>query len=495
MASRRPSINERLPLQPRAKNTTTTTTNPNFTTTTDRPARPGRYVEMKDSWNHGDDRRDRGRVDRGVRRSPSPSRDRKFNDRRPSPVRVSRDSKDRTPAKSRPIAQSDRPRDRSPERRRRILRSPVRDPRDDVRERNRGRELLDTRGSEKPKRSITHNSPSSVKRRKSRSPSPRGHKKSRREASRSPSRLEHRPAPSSKADKKRRPLSPILPRRDSPDRRPSDIRTEGKPRNRDSEAFDRRDRSRSPRRDRREPFPKSHNTRREGSPPRQSQKPRDRSPYNKYKDDRAKEQNRERSPIEKPRGKDQKRERSPIAGRRSPSFDRFGPPNRSRQPSPRGPRFNKDQRGGKSPRDRGGRRGSRDDLSRDDFRPGKGKAKSGKPSFPAASGANSIEVKGKRASTSSATPAASGANSIEVKSDKMNGRGNYYGHGYNNPMQAAFPLKPQYNQGPPLDPRQYSQSPQHQMTPNSHYSGSPQAQSPYSAGRGNYGQQQFSPQP
>ncbi|KAH7310319.1 hypothetical protein BKA65DRAFT_165581 [Rhexocercosporidium sp. MPI-PUGE-AT-0058] len=497
MASRRPSITESFPLQPRPENPDPNpNSNSNSNSTTDGPARPGRHVEMKDSWSHGDDRRDRGRVDRGVRRSPSPSRDRKFNhDRRPSPARDSRDSKDRTPAKSRSIAQSDRPRDRTPERRRRPSRSPVRDLRDDVRERNRGRELLDTRGPEKPKRSITHTSPSSVKRRKSRSPSPpRGHKKSRREVSRSPSRLEHRPRPHSKADKKRRPVSPIPPRRDSPDRRPSDIRTEGKQRNRESGAFDRRGRSSSPRRDKREPFPKSNNTRRERSPPRQSQKPRDRSPFNKYKDDRAREQKRERSPVEKPRGKEQKRERSLIAGRRSPSFDRSGPPNRSRQPSPRGPKFNKDQRGGKSPRERGGRRGSRDDFHREEHRPGKGKPKPGKPSFPAASGANSIEVKGVRAS--SASTAASGANSIEVKSDKMNGRGNYYGHGYNaNPMQAAFPLKPQYNQGPPVDPRQYSQSPQHQMTPNSHYSGSPQAQSPYSAGRGNYGQQQFSPQP
>ncbi|KAH7374156.1 hypothetical protein BKA64DRAFT_586495 [Cadophora sp. MPI-SDFR-AT-0126] len=451
---------------------------------------------MIDTWSHGDDRRDRGRVDRGVRRSPSPSRDRKFNhDRRRSPRRESRESKDRTPTKSRSTAQSDRHRDRSPEHRRRASRSPIRDSRDEVRERNRGRELLDTREPDKPKRSITHRSPSSVKRRKTRSPSPRGHKKSRREGSRSPSRSEHRSGPPSKSDKKRRPLSPIPPRRDSPDRRPYDIRNDSKQRHRDSGAFDRRGRSLSPRRDRREPFSKSDNTRRERSPTRQSQKQRDRSPFNKHKDERVKEPKRDRSPIEKPRGKDQKREPSP--GRRSPSFDRFGPPNRPRQQSPRGPRFPKDQRGGKSPRgDKSGRRSSRDDFPRDDFRPGKGKAKSGKPPFPTASGANSIEVKGTRTSASTASTAASGANSIEVKSDKMNGRGNFYGHGYNaNPMQAAFPLKPQYQQGPPVDPRQYSQSPQHQMTPNSHYSGSPQAQSPYSAGRGNYGHQQFSPQP
>jgi CTD kinase subunit alpha len=92
----------------------------------------------------------------------------------------------------------------------------------------------------------------------------------------------------------------------------------------------------------------------------------------------------------------------------------------------------------------------------------------------------------------------SGANSIEIN---MSGRGNF-GHqsGYHNPnqqMQAAFPLKPQFNQGPrpQIDTRQYSQSPQH-ISPTSSYHGSPQAQSPYSAGRTSWGPQQpqFSPQ-
>ncbi|KAI9744258.1 MAG: kinase subunit of RNA polymerase II carboxy-terminal domain kinase I [Claussenomyces sp. TS43310] len=81
----------------------------------------------------------------------------------------------------------------------------------------------------------------------------------------------------------------------------------------------------------------------------------------------------------------------------------------------------------------------------------------------------------------------------------MSGRGSYGPHhGYhpNQQMQAAFPLKPQYNQGPPqhMESRQYSQSPQH-MTPNISYHNSPQAQSPYSAGRGGWEQQpQYSPQ-
>ncbi|KAJ5050974.1 uncharacterized protein L3040_002841 [Drepanopeziza brunnea f. sp. 'multigermtubi'] len=454
-----------------------------------KPARRGRYVDMKDSWSHGDDRRDRGRVDRGVRRSPSRDRSSKFNDRRPSPAR---DSKDRPP-KSRPATQSERPpRDRSPERRRRS-RSPLRDSREEVRERNRGRELLDTRGSDKPKRSSTHHSPSSsVKRRKTRSPSPpRTHKKSRRDTSRSPSRLD-------RGSEKRRPkYSPGPARRRSPDRKPSNLHREGKSKySRDPGTFDRRGRSPSPRRERREALSKSEVLpRRERTPTRQSHRSRDRSPFNKYK---GKEPKRERSPFDRPRGKEQKRGRSPIPGRRSPGFDRSGPANhsRSRQPSPQGPKFARER--GKSPReDRGGgsRRGSRDEHPRDDYRAGKGKPKSGRPSFPSASGANSIDLKGKGARNSTPTPAAaSGANSIEVKSDKMYGRGGFQGQqGYNqNPMQAAFPLKPQYNPGPHVDPR-YSQSPQPHMTPNS-YQGSPQ-HSPYGAGRGNYvGQSQFSPQ-
>jgi hypothetical protein len=154
---------------------------------------------MKDSWSHGDDRRDRGRVDRGVtrpRRSRSPPPRRSEGDR---------DSKgrDQSVVKSRPISDNDRPRERSPDRRRRPSRSPLRESGEEVRERNRGRELLDTRGSDKPKRS-THHTPSG-KRRKSRSPSPSRshHKKSRRDPSRSPERLADS-ASSSRREKKRR---------------------------------------------------------------------------------------------------------------------------------------------------------------------------------------------------------------------------------------------------------------------------------------------------
>lgn len=447
---------------------------------------PARYVAMKDSWISGDDRRDRGRVDRvdrGVtsqRRSRSPTARRHESDREPK----SRE-RDRSPRSSRPIAHHERVRDdRSTheQNRRRTSRSPRRDPIEVVREKNRGRELLlDTRGHEKSKRSTTHPSPSSSKRRKTRSPSPprSHHKKPRRATSRSPPRPDR---DSSRSERRHRDLSPPPPRRRSPERSSINIRGEGKANNRDSGLFDRRGRSPSPRHDRadrtdfnRQRSPPRRDTRRDRSPPAHFQKPRERSPYNKSRD------------------QERKRDQSLHNGRHSPEADRYEPANRSRQPSPRAPRGPKPPRGHSPKRDRGGRQPP-PPSSKDDHRPGKPKppSKGGKPSLSAASGANSIEVKGARPPA-----AASGANSIEVKSDKMAGRGFYGGQqGYNphQQMQAAFPLKPQYNQGPQVDPRQYSQSPQH-MTPNS-YHGSPQAQSPYSAGRGNWnGQQQYSPQP
>ncbi len=428
---------------------------------------PARYVAMKDSWIHGDDRRERGRVDRGVIR---PRRSRSPTPRRPDGDRESK-TRERSPGTSRPISQhTERTRDRSHERRRRPSRSPFRDSREQVRERNRGRELLDTRDSDKPKRSGTHRSRSLAKRRKSRSLSPprSHHRKSRRGTSRSPSRLEGRSSTSSRLDKKRDTFSPLPSRRRSPERRPVDIRPEERPRRRDSSIFEKRGRSRSPKHIRHGSSRSGIHSQRERSPARPSQKPRQRSPFEK--------------PREKEREKDRKREQSPIRGRRSPEIDRYEPNNRSRQPSPRGPHSG--SRGSSPKRDRGGR------PPRDEYRPGKPpQPKGGRPSVVAASGANSIEVKASRS-----PGAASGANSIEVKSEKMNGRGYYPQPGYNpnQQMQAAFPLKPQYNQGPPVDPRQYSQSPQ--MTPGS-YHGSP-VQSPYSAGRGGWGgQQQYSPQP
>jgi len=451
---------------------------------------PARYVAaMKDSWS-SDDRRDRGRVDRGVhrqRRSRSPTARRHESDRE------SREIKGRDRSKSRSIAHHERStRDRSHERRRRTSRSPRRDPVEAVREKNRGRELLlDTRGSDKSKRSTTHPSPSPGKRRKSRSPSPprSQHKRSRRVKSQSPP-----PYPeggSSRPDRRHRAPSPLPPRRRSPerpersDRRSIDIRGEGKSKHhRDSGAFERRGRSPSPRQDR----PERHDyNRRSSASHRDHDSRRNRSPPPPAHFHKS----RERSPYNKPKDKERKRDQSPKTGRQSPEVDRYEPDNRSRQQSPGAPRGPRVSRGNSPKRDRGGRPPP-PSSSRDEYRPGKPKppAKGGKPTPYAASGANSIEVKGARSA------AASGANSVEVKSDKMAGRG-YYQQGYNNPhnqMQAAFPLKPQYNQGPQVDPR-YSQSPQHHMTPNS-YHGSPQAQSPYGAGRGNWnGQQQFSPPP
>ncbi|PMD37592.1 Pkinase-domain-containing protein [Hyaloscypha variabilis F] len=439
---------------------------------------PGRYVAMIDSWSQGDDRRDRGRVDRGVtrpRRSRSPASRRPESDREPK-------ARQRSPTKSRPLSQhgGDRPRERSRDRRRRQSRSPLRDSREEVRERNRGRELLDTRGSDRSKRSTHHSPSSSGKRRKSRSPSPprSHHKKSRRATSRSPSRLDVGSVTSSRPDKKRRTLSPLPPpsRKRSPERRSSDIRGEAKSRHRrDSGTFERRGRSPSPKhgenssRRNVSEHRYEHSSKHNRSPPRQAQKPRPRSPF------------------EKSRNQAQRRGHSPHIDRRSPDIDRYEPSNRSRQQSPRAPRSSNQSRGHSPKRDGAGRPPPRDEYRRDSTP----QPRNGQQVSSAASGPNSIEVKSARAS-------ASGANSIEVKSEKMAGRGYYAGQqGYhpNNQMQAAFPLKPQYNQGPQVDPRQYSQSPQHHMTPNS-YHGSPQAQSPYSAGRGNWGgQQQYSPQP
>ncbi|KAF8861268.1 Pkinase-domain-containing protein [Acephala macrosclerotiorum] len=438
---------------------------------------PSRYVAMKDSWSHGDDRRERGRVDRGVtrtRRSRSPTSRRPDSDREPK-------ARDRSPLKSRPAQHTERPRDRSHERRRRRdSRSPLRDSREEVRERNRGRELLDTRGSDKPKRSTTHHSPSSAKRRKSRSPSPprSHHKKSKRGTSRSPSRLEGSVRSASRQDKKRRTPSPTPSRRPSLERRPIDSRTENRSEgkhkhHRESGVLESRGRSSSPKHDR-------HYSSRQGSSrPYDDNTRHARSPTRQVKE-------RARSPLEKSRGKEreQKRPRSPRSRQKSPEIDRYEPSNRSRQQSPGAPRGPKGGRGQSPNRERESR------PSRDEYRPGKPKSKGGKGSFPTASGANSIEVKNSRQSA-----AASGANSIEVKSDKMyrGFHGGQQGYNPNNQMQAAFPLKPQYNQGQPQqnDPR-FSQSPQH-LTPNS-YHGSPQAQSPYSAGRGSWGGPQYSPQ-
>ncbi|RDL36420.1 uncharacterized protein BP5553_05772 [Venustampulla echinocandica] len=455
---------------------------------------PGRarYVAMKDSWSHGDDRRDRGRVDRGVtrpRRSRSPTSRRHESEREPN-------GRDRSPVKARAIS-NHHGRPHEPERRRRTSQSPRRDSGEAVRERNRGRELLDTQGSDKPKRSSTHHSPSSSKRRKSRTPSPSRshHKKSRRDISRSPSRSERallRP------EKRRRTLSPLPPRKRSTERKPSDIRSEGRSKHhRDSTEFDRRGRSPSPKLDRRERYDRQEKHRgdrherrdrhdkleKEGFSHRTSAPHHDSGLRGNKSPVEHSQRIRERSPLERPKEKDRKKDQSPQAGRPSLDVDRYEPPKRTRQQSPRAPRSPKVPRGHSPSRER------RDKPPRDEYRPAKPHHKGDRPSPSAASGANNIEITATRRSST-----ASVSNSTEVKPEKMADRG-YYGsqHGYNphQQMQAAFPLKPQYNQGPPIDPRQYSQSPQHHMTPNS-YQGSPQAHSPYSAGRGGWNQQ-YSP--
>lgn len=413
-----------------------------------------RYVAMKDSWGNGDDRRDRGRVDRGVTRLRR-SRSRSPPPRRPESVREPK-GRDRSPIASRVILDHDRPRERSPDRRRRASRSPLRDSREEVRERNRGRELLDTRGSDKPKRTSRH-SPSSGKRRKSRSVSPirDHHKKSRRPSSRSPPRFAS--STSSRHEKKRRTISPLSPRRHSLERKHSDSRGENRHRHhRESGFSSRRGRSPSPGHDRHEPY--------QSRPRHRSNSKPDRSPQ--------RSSGRPHKPRERSRSKERgrKREHSPRRGHRSDIESE----SHSRQQSPRASRESKAHRGSSPPRHRGDR------APRNDYRLGKPRRRS-------------------HSTDRRSSIAGSGANSAEAESEKMAGRGGYYGapHGYHpaQQMQAAFPLKQQYNQGAP-DPRQYSQSPQHHMTPNSYHS-SPQAHSPYHPGRSNWNNQppqQYSPQ-
>lgn len=432
-----------------------------------------RHVAMKDSRSHVNDRRDRGRVDRrvaGSRVSLSPTSHRQ-GDRTAAKIR------DHSPLKfdSAPHY-SEKSRERSYERRRRNSRSPHRDPRELVRERNRGRELLDTQSSHKHRKSNTHPSPPSGKRRRtSRTPSPsRSHTtKPKRGISRSP-RFEGRFGANSQ-DRQRKEISPTPPRKRSFDRSTDIIDSKSK-RHRASAFVDKFGRSPSPRptshRDtyhRFEPSPKRARTLN-----RKSHKPRDRSPVETYK------------------SKGHRREEKEIPRGRSPEHDTS---NYSRHVSPRAPRGPKNYRGGHSPRREGrGGRVSRDE-SRSIDKSGNSVIERGR-SF-GGHRDNSIEIKSSR---TPAAASASGVNSIEVRTDKMAGRG-YYGsqHGYNphHQMQAAFPLKPQFNQGPQqIDPRQYSQSPQHHLTPGS-YHGSP-ALSPYPASRGNWGghtPHQYSPPP
>lgn len=425
---------------------------------------PTRYVAMKSSWSHGEDRRERERERDRFDRGSNHSR----RSRSPGPRRLEDDKAHDRSSKSRPISRHDRSHDRSQERRRRSSRSPLRQSREreEVRERNRGRELLEPRGSDKAKRSSYH-SPSSSKRRRSRSISPdrSHHRRSRRSSFRSPSRPEKEYS-SSKHDRRPRANSPPSKRRIQKSNSP-EIRVETKSKvNEESRKpelrrFEPRERSASAGGDYIHPSGRNSVAGREVE---SSSRNRDRSP--RRSPERA-SRRRDTSPFISSRnpGKRERyrhRSRSPID--RPERADRFDPSDRSRHSSPRESRGSRGPPRGTSPR----REKSSRPPPRDDYRSG-----SKRPRSP-----------GGRA-----PPAASGSNSIGVK---MSGRGYYDGQqGYNaNPMQAAFPLKPQY-QAPQGDPR-YSQSPQH-MTPNSHH-GSPQGQSPYSGSWGNQQpQQQYSP--
>jgi CTD kinase subunit alpha len=422
---------------------------------TQMPSTPfdARDVAMKDSWSHGDGRRDRGRVDRGVnrpRRSPSPAARRSESDREGK-------ARGRSVEKPRSSRPKHRRRDSSDNRRRPVSRSPVADSRDEVRERNRGRELLDTRISGKPRRS-DHQEHHSDKRRRSRSPSRdrTERKRSRRASSRSPVRGEDS---STSARLTRRERSPHRHRQDSSGHKaPAERAADHKKDRRASDLPEKRRHSPLPRRDR----PSSRT--RQSSPRRSADhRKRSRSPK-PGPDQRA--SSRHRSPHTHSSEKSRRRGHSKDSRRRSPEVDRYAPSVTSRDSSlPGGPRGSR----ASSPiREKGSR------LVRDEYRPGPPKAPKSSKGALKASGANSIEV-------------------------NMSARGNFGQPGYHNTnqqMQAAFPLKPQFNQGrPQIDTRQYSQSPQH-MSPSSSYHGSPHAHSPYSAGRGGWGgqQQQFSPQ-
>ena len=412
---------------------------------------------MKDSWSHGDDRRDRGRVARGVsqpRRSRSPPTRRSEGDR---------ESKARERgSKAAPISDYNRPRERSRDRRRRSQDPIVRDSGEEARGRNRGKELLDDRrGSDRPKRS-EHQSPAPApaKRRTSRSPSPSRSKKSKRYRDRSP-RREDRVGERSRHERRTREESPLPPRRGSIER--EDYRGRH---HRDSEYSDTRSYPSGSKHDKpsrssyhKDTHRSSHRTR-----------SRTRSPGSKRRRESFADDSRPR------------RHNSPTYKgdrRKSPKSDSRKHHGNSRPSSRAPPRDLIDSRGVSPTPDTRGR-------PREEYR----HPKAPKSRQPGNSNPNTIEVSTRRSST----PTASGANSIEVKTDKMANRG-FYSQGYtpNQQMQAAFPLKPQYNQVPQVDPRQYSQSPQH-----SHhsYQSSPQVQSPYHAGRGNWnGQQQYSPQP
>ena len=501
---------------------------------------------MTDRWSNADDRSDRGRVNRGVhgsRHSRSPvSRHSEFV-REPKPRDRSRDSVRSTQHRDQ------RQRDRSPDRRRRSSRSPARERREErphsvSRGRNKGRELLNAHGSSNSQSATERRTSPSSKRRKPPTPSPPRsiRKKSRKDISRSPVRAEDKSARLGR----RRSATP--PRQDSTDRGPPPSRAIDRARQRGDirDSRDLQGRAYNESRDQR-----FFENRRRSPSPRYRQGVRNEYRRDDYRSGFEQPRNRGRSPLppqsfrgrsaERPKDYARSREQSP--GRRTPLTDNYEATRSDLASSgpPRGLGWNRDPSPSRVREDRNiefKNRATRKrspilsvprepkativDKSRQEENRPKPFEHRGKPSRPKTSGANSIEVpRDKRRSSKSesrnGTPQPSGVNSVEVgssrvrrsvtpssangvevNSEKMAGRG-YYGsqpafNQQQQQMQAAFPLK-QY-QSPQLDPRQYSQSPQH-MTPGS-YHGSPQAQSPYSNNAGgNWGppQQQYSPQP
>lgn len=420
-----------------------------------RPAslRDAIVLDMREAGSRDDDRSSR---DRGRRVQPSSG-----------PSRTSRSPTTRHSERQR---STDRTRDRSPahrrhrehrrtaeDRRKRSVSPSSRDSRERARHRNRGRELLEHRSRERNgdsrKNSSYRSSRSPTrKRHRSRSASPlrRGHRHARRGSSASPPRREGTTAGASHSDRKRRAASPLARSRKrsrSPDRRSLHEHSESSlARARGSEDFDQH---KSSTRHRHERLSTRTAESRHRSPPRTSSLD-------------------ERAPDQPPRHKGHHHGKARQGSPRShwtPEPDHIDSGNAGRVPSPPSPRGHQTQSISSS------RIGSQSTRPSEDSR------------YRRPSTRDTRDSVDRRARS----------RSVEEQSEEMAYRG-YHGaqHGYNQHQQmpAAFPMKPQYPQ-PPYDPRQYSQSPQHHMTPNS-FHGSP-GHSPYSVGRGGWTNQHSPP--
>lgn len=414
---------------------------------------------MKDSWSHGDDRRDRGRVDRGVthlRRSPSPTARRRDLDRHRETDRAD-DTVSRFERRQRSRGHSkdrDRDRGRARDHRRLNSKSPTREKQEDIRERNRGRELLDSRSSATLKRD-NHHDLSVGKRHNIGSPSRDRdqRKRSKREASSSRDRYRsNSKSLSNRVENSRR--DPSQTRNRSPrGRRTSPHTSEGNPSR--FTGHEKRHLSRSPKRNR-------SISRGRRSPARERLDARENSPSDRGRDYRDRHHQRKSSPRRDFEGYKRARSRSRSRRRHSSRSGREAAPVRSKVNScstDRSSRSFKESahKNRAISRERGSRAASRSD----------------------------------RISTSAS---AADKEAHKDKTADMNGPGGYgYGSGFQNPNQihSAFSGKPQVNTGS-VDPRHYSQSPQH-LSAHSSYHGSPQ-HSPYGTGRGGYPQQQYSPQ-